>query len=47
MLLVLFMVALMRLLAEGEWYLVASLLLGIWSAREDMRRLFREEEKKD
>jgi glycerol-3-phosphate acyltransferase PlsY len=47
MLLVLFVVVLARLVADGEWYLVGSLLLGIWSSREDIRRLFREEEKKD
>jgi hypothetical protein len=45
MLLVLFVVALMRLIAEGEWYLVASLVTGLIMARNDIRRLFHEEEK--
>jgi hypothetical protein len=46
MLLVLFVVALARLVAEGEWYLVASLVTGIILARDEMRKLFREDEKR-
>lgn len=46
MLLVLFVVALARLIAEGEWYLVASLVTGLFMARDEMRKLFREDEKK-
>jgi len=46
MMLVLFVVALSRLVAEGEWYLVASLITGLLMARHDIRRLFREEEEK-
>jgi hypothetical protein len=38
-------IALIRLIAEGEWYLVASLAAGLIMARNDIRRLFREEEK--
>lgn len=45
MLLALFVVALTRLVDEGEWYLVACLISGILMARDDIRRLFREEEK--
>lgn len=47
MLLVLFAVALARLVAEGEWYLVATLISGLIMARDDIRKLFREDEKKD
>jgi hypothetical protein len=43
--LLLWAIALARLIAEGEWYLVASLVAGILIAREDIRRIFREEEK--
>jgi hypothetical protein len=44
MLLVLFAVALARLVAEGEWYLVATLISGLLMAREDIRKLFHEDE---
>jgi hypothetical protein len=37
-------IAFIRLIAEGEWYLVASLAAGIILARHDIRRIFREGE---
>ncbi len=43
-LLTVFLVALVRLIAEDEWYLVASLISGLIMAREDIRKLFEEEE---
>lgn len=44
MLLVLFVVALARLVSEGEWYLVASLVTGLFLARDELRKLFREDD---
>lgn len=47
MLLILFVVALAKLVSEGEWYLVASLVTGLILARDEIRKLFREDEKKE
>jgi hypothetical protein len=44
MLMVLFAVALARLVSEGEWYLVATLISGLLMAREDIRKLFHEDD---
>jgi hypothetical protein len=42
-----FLMAIVRLIAEEEWYLVASLISGLIMAQEDIRKLFNEEEKRD
>jgi hypothetical protein len=47
MLLMLFVVELARLVSDGEWYLVASLVTGLILARDEIRKLFREDEKKE
>jgi hypothetical protein len=41
------LIALVRLIAEEEWYLVASLISGLIMARRDIRKLFSKKEKAD
>lgn len=44
MLLVIFLTAVARLVSEGEWELVASLLVGILTSHEQLKSLWDETE---
>lgn len=45
MLIVLFVVLIAKLISEGEYYLVASLIIGLFWEREKLRELFWEGDK--
>lgn len=40
MLLVIFLVAIARLINEGEWYLCGSLIVGLLTCRDELRQLW-------
>jgi len=46
-LLCLFLIALARLVTEGEWELVASLIVGLLTARDDLEKIWKESEQSE